>query len=164
MKTLMILSMLTAAIGAPVMAQAPQAVSEVRVGISPDLAEKTRILDDREFKYLTRELKRTVEKRLDRAGALRPDGGELYLVIEDATPNRPTMRQMSQQPGLSYSSFGVGGARISGEYRARSGETTPVRYSWYETDIRRTPYYGAWSDADRAFERLADKLARGETQ
>lgn len=163
MKTLMILSTLAAAIAVPVMAQTPRAVSEVRVVISPDLAEKTRILDDREFQYLTRELKRTVEKRLDRAGALSPDGGDLYLVIEDATPNRPTMRQMSQQPGLSYSSFGVGGARISGEYRARSGETTPVRYSWYETDIRRAPYYGPWNDADRAFERLADKLAKGET-
>ena len=162
MKISTIVSILALAAAAPVLAAPAPDVARVQVVIGPELASKTQTLDAREFDYLTRELKRTVEKRLDRSGALVPDGGELYLVIEDATPNRPTMRQMSGRPGLSYSSFGVGGARISGEYRAPSGATTPVSYSWYETDIRRTPYYGTWTDADRAFERLADKLAKGD--
>ena len=165
MKTSMIVSILALAAAATPVLSAPAPapdVARVQVVIGPELASKTQTLDAREFDYLTRELKRTVEKRLDRAGALGPDGGELYLVIEDATPNRPTMRQMSGRPGLSYSSFGVGGARISGEYRSPSGTTTPVSYSWYETDIRRTPYYGTWTDADRAFERLADKLVKGD--
>lgn len=137
-------------------------VSAVRVTIGSDLAKKTEVMDRREFDYLINELKRSVEKTLDKSGALRPDGGELDLVIEDARPNRPTLRQMSSQSGLSYSSFGVGGARITGEYRAKSGERTPVEYSWYETDITRAPYSSTWSDADTAFDRLADKLAKNE--
>jgi hypothetical protein len=137
-------------------------VAAVRVDIGPELAKKTQFMDGREFDYLTRELKRSVEKTLDRSGALRPDGGELYLVIEDARPNRPTLREMSNKPGLSFSSFGVGGARISGEYRAASGARTPVDYSWYETDIRWAEYGSTWSDADRAFDQLATRIARDQ--
>jgi len=137
-------------------------VATVRVAIGADLAKKTEIMDAREFDYLTKELQRSVEKKLDRSGSLGPDGGDLYLVIEDARPNRPTLQQMSKQPGLSFSSFGVGGARVSGEYRAKSGERTPVDYSWYETDITRAPYNSTWSDADTAFDRLANKLVKNE--
>ncbi len=151
---------LGAVIAGPALA-APR-VATVRVSIGPDLAKKTQIMDAREFDYLTRELKRSVEKQLDRSGALGPEGGELDLVIEDAKPNRPTLREMSAKPGLSYHSFGVGGARISGEYRATSGARTPVAYSWYETDIRWAQYGSTWSDAGEAFDRLAARLAKDE--
>jgi len=149
---------LGAVIAGPAFA-APQ-VATVRVSIGPDLAKKTQIMDAREFDYLTRELKRSVEKRLDRSGALDPEGGELDLVIEDARPNRPTLREMSAKPGLSFQSFGVGGARVSGEYRAATGARTPVAYGWYETDIRWAQYGSTWSDADEAFDRLAARLAK----
>jgi hypothetical protein len=137
-------------------------VATVRVAIGADLAKKTTIMDAREFNYLTQELQRSVEQKLDRSGSLSPEGGELNLVIEDARPNRPTLQQMSSEPGLSFSSFGVGGAHVSGEYRAKSGERTLVDYSWYETDITRAPYSSTWSDADTAFERLANKLVKNE--
>lgn len=135
-------------------------VAAVRVSIGPELARKTKVMDAREFDYLTRELKRSVEKQLERSGTLRTEGGELHLVIDDARPNRPTLREMSSKPGLSYSSFGVGGARISGTYRAASGASTPVDYSWYETDIRWAHHNSTWGDADRAFDRLATRLAK----
>jgi hypothetical protein len=159
-RQLTICALSTALIAFPALA-APE-VSAVRVTIGSDLAKKTEIMDAREFDYLTEALRRSVERKLNRSGALGPDGGELDLVIEDARPNRPTLRQLSGQPGLSFSSFGVGGARVSGEYRAKSGERTPVDYSWYETDITRAPYYSTWSDADTAFNRLANKLAKDE--
>lgn len=158
MRISLVMLAMGAAVASSAMA-APQ-VAAVRVSIGPDLAKKTQVMDRREFDYLTRELKRSVEKTLDRSGALGPDGGELDLVIEDARPNRPTMREMTAKPGLSYQSFGVGGARISGEYRAASGVRTPVDYSWYETDIRWAEYGSTWSDADKAFDRLAVRLAK----
>jgi hypothetical protein len=157
---LTILATLAVTVAGPALA-APN-VATVRVTIGPDLAKKTQVMSKREFDYLTSELQSTVEKKLDRSGSLTPDGGELHLVIEDAQPNRPTMQQLGSQPGLSYASFSVGGARISGEYRARSGERTPVDYSWYETDITQAPYNWTWSDADTAFDRLAAKLAKDE--
>ncbi|PTS89394.1 MULTISPECIES: hypothetical protein [unclassified Caulobacter] len=162
MKTVVLMSALMLAAGGPAAAQSAPPIARVTVEISPDLARNTDTLDAREFDYLKRELTRVVEKKLKAKGAMPVEGGTLALVIEDATPNRPTQRQMSLKPGLSYSSFGVGGARISGEYRDPSGATTPIRYGWYETDIRRTPDYGTWTDADRAFGRLADKVAKGE--
>lgn len=158
MKIPMVLSVMAVGFALPALA-APQ-VSSVRVSIGPDLAKQTQTLDAREFDYLTRELKRSVEKRLNRSGALDPAGGELDLIIEDARPNRPTLREMAAKPGLSYQSFGVGGARISGEYRAPTGARTPVNYSWYETDIRWAQYGSTWSDADEAFDRLAESLAK----
>lgn len=135
-------------------------VAQVHVAIGPDLAKKTSVMDAREFDYLKRELQRTVERKLKSEGALRPEGGALKLVIEDAVPNRPTLQEMNSRPGLSYSSFSVGGARISGEYRAPSGDLMPVAYSWYETDIRKAPYSSTWTDANIAFDRLADRLAK----
>lgn len=159
-RPLAICAVLTALVACPALA-APE-ISTVRVTIGKDLAKNTKVLDAREFDYLTKALQRSVERKLERSGALNAQGGELDLVIEDARPNRPTMRQLGSQAGLSISSFGVGGARVSGEYRARSGERTPVDYSWYETDITRAPYYSTWSDADVAFDRLADKLAKDQ--
>lgn len=159
-RPLAICILLAAAATGPALA-APN-VAAVRVAIGPDLAKKTEIMDAREFDYLSKQLQQSIEKKLDRSGSLSPDGGDLYLVIEDARPNRPTLQQMSSQPGLSFSSFGVGGAHLSGEYRAKSGERTPVDYSWYETDITRAPYNSTWSDADTAFDRLANKLVKNE--
>lgn len=149
-----------AAIACPAFA-APK-VATLRVSIGQELAKKTQIMDAREFDYLSRELRRSVENSLDRSDALDPAGGELDLVIEDARPNRPTWREMSAKPGLSYQSFGVGGARVSGEFRDASGARTPVAYSWYETDIRWAQHGSTWSDADEAFDRLAARLAKNQ--
>lgn len=160
MRRALVIIALGAALGGPAFA-APK-VATVRVSIGLELAKKTQIMDAHEFDYLSRELKRSVETRLDRSNALDPEGGELNLVIEDARPNRPTWREMSAKPGLSYQSFGVGGARISGEYRSAAGARTPVAYGWYETDIRWAQYGSTWSDADQAFDRLAARLAKNQ--
>ncbi len=159
MKISLVILALGATIAGPALA-APQ-VATVRVSIGPDLAKKTQTLDAREFDYLTRELKRSVEKRLESSGALDPQGGELDLVIEDARPNRPTMREMSAKPGLSYQSFGVGGAEIEGKAISVDGAVTPIRYRWYETDIRNAWYQSTWADAEHAFDRFARGLGRG---
>jgi hypothetical protein len=71
--------------------------------------------------------------------AAAPGGGVLTLVIDDARPNRPTPQQLMTTQGLSMESFGVGGARISGDYVDPAGKRTPIAYSWYETDIRWAP-------------------------
>ncbi|WP_165187251.1 hypothetical protein [Caulobacter soli] len=145
-------------LGAVSPALAAPAVSEVKVSIGAKLAEKTDVLDQREFDILTSELQHAVERRLPP----RPGGGVLNLVIEDAKPNRPTPRQLAKTPGLSIQSFGVGGARISGDYLDPAGQRTPIAYSWWETDIRWAPYGSTWHDAETAFDRLADRLVRDQ--
>lgn len=154
-------ALLGGAASATVAQAATPSVASIEVTVGPDLAAKADKLGQREFDYLAAELKRTVERRLAREGGLAPDGGRLNLVIEDATPSRPTSQQLFAKPGLSMLSFGLGGARISGEYVAADGERSPIRYSWYETEIRQAPFNITWSDASTAFSRLARRLGDG---
>ncbi|MDG2527139.1 hypothetical protein [Caulobacter endophyticus] len=137
------------------------AVAQVEVSIGPDLAAKADKLGAREFDYLARDLKRTVERRLTRSGGLTASGGRLNLVIDDATPNRPTPAQLTSKPGLSMESFGNGGARISGEYVTADGVSTPIRYHWYEQDIWQAQYRATWTDANIAFDQLARRIEDG---
>ncbi|KQY26103.1 hypothetical protein ASD38_20365 [Caulobacter sp. Root487D2Y] len=139
-------------------ALAAPAVSTVKVSIGPALADQVDEIGQRDLDILTAELRRTVEKRISPS----PDGGVLTLVIDDARPNRPTPRQLMTTQGLSMSSFGIGGARISGDYLDPAGNRTPIAYSWYETDIRWAPYSSTWHDAEAAFDRLAVRLARDQ--
>jgi hypothetical protein len=149
-------ALVLAAVATPALA-APT-VAEVKVSIGPDLAKKTDVLDDRELARLSADLKRSVERKL----TLSPGGGALSLVIEDAKPNRPTARQLSKTPGLSLDSFGVGGARITGVYVDPTGASTPIDYSWFETDIRQARHAATWTDAGTAFDRLAVRLAKDQ--
>ncbi|MBI1683711.1 hypothetical protein [Caulobacter hibisci] len=151
-----------AALALPAAASAaPPTVSVVEVSIGPDLAAKADVLGAREFDFLSADLKRTVERRLAHKGALAAEGGRLTLVIEDAEPNRPTFRQLGAKPGLSLESFGVGGARISGDYVGPDGVRTPIRYSWYQTDIAQSAGKVTWTDAQIAFARLARRIGDG---
>ena len=145
-------------LGAAQPALAAPAVSEVKVSIGPALTQKVDEIGTREFDILTAELRRSIERKMPP----RPGGGTLNLVIDDAKPNRPTPQQMSNTPGLSLDSFGVGGARISGEYVDAAGKITPIAYSWYETDIRWARYGSTWHDAESAFDRLAVRLAKDQ--
>jgi hypothetical protein len=133
-------------------------VSQIKVSIGPALAAKVDDIGTRDFDILTDELRRAVARKTP----LRPGGGTLELVIDDAKPNRPTPQQMARKPGLSLESFGIGGARISGRYVDAAGVSTPVAYAWYETDIRWARYGSTWHDAGDAFDRLALRLARDQ--
>jgi hypothetical protein len=145
-------------LGAAQPALAGPAVSSVKVSIGPALADKVDEIGQRDLDILTAQLQRTVEKRLPS----RADGGTLTLVIDDARPNRPTPQQLMTTQGLSMESFGNGGATISGDYVDPTGRRTPIAYSWYGDDIRWARYSSTWHDAEDAFDRLADRLAKDQ--
>jgi len=136
-------------------------VAEVNVTIGAELQDKADQYGQRELDYLARDLRESVIQAINRRGGLVPSGGTLDLVIEDAVPNRPTMRQMSKTPGLSFESFGIGGARVSGVLKTADGQTLPVSYRWYESDIRWSISAGTWSDAQTTFDRFGRRLADG---
>jgi len=140
---------------------APAAISTINIDIGADLAGKTETVDARDLDFLKAELRDSLERELGRSGGLATGGAVLNLVIDDATPNRPTMRQMSRTPGLSYQSRGIGGATLSGTLVTAEG-AFPVSYRWYESDFRNTIAAGTWSDAETSFDRFARKVARGD--
>jgi hypothetical protein len=142
----------TAALAAP---------AQVQVAIGPQLqakAEKT--YGVRDVHDLADELQRSVERRLAETNTY--DGATIELTLVDAVPNRPTFKQMGDVPGLSYQSFGVGGAKIEGRIVSPDGHITPVAYRYYESDIRYARNLGTWSDADWTFDQFAAKLAKGD--
>ena len=132
------------------------AVSEVRVSFGKDVEDQPKVIGQREKDRLTRELSNEVSKAV---GGFRPEGGVLEVTIKDAKPNRPTWTQMNYTPGLSYmDSFGIGGASLEGVYIAPNGARTPVKYSWYESDLRNSQFMSEWHDTERTFERFAKRL------
>jgi hypothetical protein len=147
-----LLSSTTAAVAAP---------ASVTVTVGPELQTKAvETYGVRDIDRLATELRKDVERELARTGAY--DGARIELVLTDAKPNRPTFKQLSEISGLSYQSFGIGGARIEGQAIARGGAVTPLKYSYYETDIRQSWTNATWSDAEWTISRFAYRLARGK--
>lgn len=133
----------------------------VNVTVAPELQKKfDKTYGQREARFLTDDLREAVEKRLAKRNAY--DGARIEITLVDAKPNRPTFKQMADIPGLSFQSFGIGGAAIEGRVIAADGTETKVDYKWYESDIRQSHANWVWSDAEWTFDRYARKLARGE--
>jgi len=146
-----LLASATAALAAP---------ASVDVTLSPEMQKKfAKTYGEREAELLRADLKASVEKALANTDAY--DGARIELTITDVKPNRPTFKQMSDTPGLSMQSFGIGGATIDGHIVSADGRTTPVNYRWYESDIRQAYGNWIWHDAQWSFDRFARKLARG---
>ena len=118
---------------------------------------------DRELERLTERLEDKLVSRLAKKGVQVSDTAStvLRVTIEDAKPNRPTFEQLSKEPGLSFESFGLGGAELQAELIAAGGQSLgTMSYEWYENDIRDARFGGIWSDAHRAFGRFASKAAK----
>jgi hypothetical protein len=130
--------------------------ANVTVAIGPELAGKADRIGMREIDLLREDLARNVGRALERGGGQRAD-----LVLEMATPNRPTFEQLGRRPGLSMWSIGVGGASVTGTVTRADGTVEPVSYRWYEQDIRNARGSTTWSDANRAFNMLSHRIARG---
>ena len=161
MRAVLLATFASLALAGSALAVEPLATTSVEVKLSPELQKKA--ADDygvRDVQRLADDLKKDVERELDRTGVLA--GGRVELTLVDARPNRPTFKQLGDRPGLSFESFGTGGATIEGQAISVDGHVTPVRYQWYESDIRQAKLTTTWSDAGRAIDRFAFQLGRGE--
>lgn len=160
MRILMFAAFAALGLAGGALAEPLSTVSSVEVTLSPELRKKA--VEEyglKDLDRLTVELRKEVEQQLARTGVLA--GGRVELILVDAKPNRPTMKQLGDKPGLSYQSYGIGGAEIAGRAIAVDGAVTPISYRWYETDIRDSWYQSTWADAEHAFDRFARRLGRG---
>lgn len=149
------LTMASAAHAAP-----PATAPSIEITLSPELRQKAeKEYGLRDIDRLVADLRKQTEREIERTGVLA--GGKLELTLVDATPNRPTFKQLGDTPGLSMSSFGVGGAEIEGQAISVDGDVMPISYRWYETDIRQSSRTTTWSDAQYAISRFAVQLSRG---
>lgn len=159
---LLVLASLVALAAGSATAAPLSTVGSVEVTISPELQKKAADeLGVKDVDRLAAELRRDVTRELERTGVLA--GGRMELVLTDVRPNRPTFRQLGNQPGLSYESYGIGGATIDGQAVSVTGEVTPIHFQWYESDIGEAWTKSTWSDANYAFDRFAYRYGRGES-
>jgi hypothetical protein len=81
------------------------------------------------------------------------------VVINDIVPNRPTFKQLGDRPGLSFQSYGIGGADVTGKaYDGAGNLVGEVSYDWYG-DIMLADTSWTWTDADRALYQFSRRLA-----
>lgn len=134
--------------------------ASVNIVLGPEVLDSIDELGEREVRAQASRLADVVRQTLVRRGAL--DGAEINLTLTDLKPNRPTMQQMADTPGLDHMrSISVGGATITGHVTTADGQVHPVRYDWYSNTIADVQGFTTWQDADRAYSRLANNLADG---
>ena len=104
------------------------------------------------------ELQQQVARAIAR-GPRRPT--QVRLIIQDIQPNRPTSSQLGLSAGLSSASLGLGGAAVTGEVVLADGTRLPVRYRFFQDELRNETNFTTWGDADDAFDTVAHDIAAG---
>ena len=148
---------------------APVAVSEeiearldLRGPISPTARE--RALGQRDIDRNTAALRDALRQEFSGVAEIAdaPGPGVLTVAVTltQLGANRPTMAEMRQNPALRFDSISIGNAAVRGELR--EGDAV---LATFEDDLMRAqindPAIGAgmWTEADRYYRQLADKLA-----
>jgi hypothetical protein len=135
------------------------------ISFSPEFqTELNEELGVREGDFLRRTVTRAVEQALAARGATLSEGAPVTVEISivDADPNRPTMQQLADTPGLdAFASISIGGAELHAVLRGADGqvlsEVTHRRYNHSLDDA--LPPTATWSEARRAIRQFADKVA-----
>jgi hypothetical protein len=137
------------------------AATPVEVTVGPELAKKTKAYGPREIELIRKWLDQSATRALNRPGATAIARAD--LVLADAVPNRPTFEQLGRNNQLSFGdSVGIGGAKITGTVTTADGVVRPVSFAFYETNIQNELGATTWRDAERAFDMVSRKLARGD--
>jgi hypothetical protein len=144
---------------AGILLAAPALAVTVETKMSPEFQEK--LEDDigvREAKVLSDVLTRKITSIFADRGVT---ADKVVVTIEDARPNKPTMEQVSNKPGLDpINSVSIGGAKLSGiAYDAAGVEIGRFDYRWYETDISNVIAASTWTDARSTFDKFARRFA-----
>lgn len=119
---------------------------------------------DREIEFLIENMSDEILGDFAKRGITLSDTAAttLRVTIVDAKPNRPTFNQLSEDPSLSYQSFGAGGTEVTAEIISASGEVIGEADYDYYASLNDFPIgqAGTWSDAQRAFSRFSKTLSK----
>ena len=147
---------------AAVMAVAATAQAEPRISVTlgPRVQADAERLGEREVARQADRLAEVVGRALARAD--RYQDAEVRLTLTELKPNRPTFEQVSRTPGLSaIDSISIGGAEVEVEVIGANGDRANGRFDYFSHNITEVRGYSTWQDADRAYARVASRLADG---
>ncbi|PHR54722.1 MAG: hypothetical protein COA47_15090 [Robiginitomaculum sp.] len=135
-------------------------IANVTISLSEEVASETKMYDSRDTAYLQDVLYKKVVGQLTRNHLMQDEGSTLELVITGLKPNRPTMAQYRDKPGLHSSSIALGGAKVTGKLIARDGTVIgTLDHVWEEVYIDNLVGVATWSDAWHSFDRLSRRIA-----
>ena len=109
---------------------------------------------DQERLYLRKDI-------LAALGRSRNPPAAVHLSIADIEPNRPTSAQLGMSTQLREGSFGTGGAAVTGDIVTADGRHVPVRFRFFQDQIRDESNFTTWGDADQAFDEVALAIGTG---
>lgn len=142
------------ALASAAQAQAPN----VTVALGPKLQEQVEDLGPREVRDQADRLAERVREALARRNDL--NGTAVNLVLTDLKPNRPTLQQLTDRPGLDrIRSVSIGGAAVEGEIVTADGRSLPFEYDRFNSSLADVYGFSTWWEADRVFDRVARKIA-----
>jgi hypothetical protein len=141
---------------------AAAAPATVSISFSPEFQQQLEEeLGAREGDVLQSAVSDAVGRALAERGV---DGAPVTVEVSiiDARPNRPTMQQLVDEPGLdAIRSISIGGAELRGVLRGADGqvlsEVTHRRYNHNLQDIAGPAT--TWTEARRAIRQFANKVA-----
>lgn len=119
---------------------------------------------DRSLDNLAKSLDRKMTKRFKKKGISVSEDAPVTLrvTIVDARNNRPTFKQVSQEPGLSFQSIRIGGVELTADLVDQSGNTIDtMHYSYFERDFEISDQFSSvWYDANQGFNFFAKEAAK----
>jgi len=133
------------------------------IAFSPEFqVELDEEIGQREGEYLRRRVNDAVLDALARRGVDEADNVAIEISIVDAAPNRPTLQQTRDTPGLDpFRSISIGGAELRAVLRSNDGrilaEVEHSRYDHSLGDIIGPP--STWASAERSIRQFARKVA-----
>lgn len=141
-------------------AAAAEAQPRVTVILGPDVQARVEDLGEREVARQADRLAEVVGRALARTD--RYDDAEVRLTLTELKPNRPTFEQVARTPGLSaIHSLSIGGAAIAFEVIQPNGERATGQLDYFSHTLAEVRGFSTWQDADRAYMRVAARLASG---
>ena len=135
-----------------------QAPGRVDVQLGPAVQARAGELGRSELEGQRLALQHEIEQMIARTPR---SPAQVSLVIQDIEPNRPTSKQLGLSSGLSQAIIGLGGAAITGEVVQVDGTRAPVRYRFFQDELRNETNFSTWGDADDAFDTVAHDIASG---
>lgn len=118
---------------------------------------------EKDLTRLTERLEKRLAEQMEKRGVSVDDNAPtvLRVVLTDAKNNRPTFTQLSNEPGLSFRSFGNGGAEVKATLVQAGGtELGTMTHSWYDWDIQDAQFDSTWTDANRSLDYFARRAAK----
>ena len=120
---------------------------------------------DKEIEFLLEDMEKEITRDFAKRGLTLSDTAPtlLRVTINKVRPNRPTHNQLSEDIGLSFSSFGIGGADVSAEIIAEGGTVVGTAdYDYYSNfnDSINLSGSSTWFDTSRAFSKFSRSLTK----